>query len=131
MRSFLHLASFAVAAVGGIVWLSSSAVGCGGSDGEFAPALEDGSVDGGSDVPDDPDPVCGNKLVERQVREEPFRRAALVIDGLRRGSIQHRVAVKQRHLDEHRPRLLRPALAHGAKNALGLAAAQISGHPDG
>jgi hypothetical protein len=32
--------------------------------------------------------------------------------------------------DESRPRLLRPALAHGAEDSLILAAAQVSGHPD-
>ena len=68
--------------------------------------------------------------LRRSGHEQPLGRAALVIDGLRRGRIQHGVAVEQRHLDEHRPRLLRPALAHGAEDALGLAAAQIGGHPD-
>ena len=62
--------------------------------------------------------------------EQPLGRPAIVIDGLRRRCIQHGVAVEQRHLDEHRPRLLRPALAHGAEYSLGLAAAQIGGHPD-
>ncbi len=67
MRSFLHLSSFAVVAVGGIVWLSSSTAGCGGSDGAIAPPeMSDASVggDGGTDT-DDPDPVCGNKIKER------------------------------------------------------------------
>ena len=68
--------------------------------------------------------------LQRSGHEQALGRAALVIDGLRRRCIQHGVAVEQRHLDEHRPRLLRPALAHGAEYSLGLAAAQIGGHPD-
>ena len=63
-------------------------------------------------------------------REHPLDRPAVVIGGLRRRRVQHRVAVEQRQLDEHRPRLLRAAPAHGAEHAFGLAAAQVSRDPD-
>ena len=56
-------------------------------------------------------------------------RPAVVIGGLRRRRVEHRVAVKQRDLDEHRTRLFRAAPTHGAEYALGLAAAQIGRHP--
>ena len=69
--------------------------------------------------------------LRRRRREHALDRPAVVIDGLRRRRVQHGVAVEQRHLDEHRARLLRAAPAHGAEHAFGLAAAQIGGHPDG
>ena len=69
--------------------------------------------------------------LRRGWREQALDRPAVVIDGLRRGRVQHRVAVEQRHLDEHRACLLRAAPAHGAEDALGLAAAQIGRHPYG
>ena len=59
------------------------------------------------------------------------RPAGFVIGGLRRRRVEHRVAVEQRDLDEHRAGLLRAAPAHRAEHALGLAAAQIGRHPDG
>src|ERR1700753_802654 len=71
----------------------------------------------------------GDRL-RRGCNEQPLDRTALVIDRLRRRGIQHGVAVEQRDLDEHRAGLLRATLAHGTKDALGLAAAQIGGDPD-
>jgi hypothetical protein len=67
---------------------------------------------------------------QRSRREQALGRPALVIDGLRCGPVQHGVAVEMSHLDEHRASLFRATPAHGAKNSLGLAAAQITGHPD-
>src|SRR4051794_17036282 len=62
-------------------------------------------------------------------RKKALARPALVIDRLRRGRVQHGIAVERRHLDEHRARLLRAALAHGAEDSLGLATTQIRRYP--
>ena len=64
-------------------------------------------------------------------RKESLDRPALVIDGLRRRRVEHGIAIERGDLDEYRTRLLRAAPAHRAENSLGLAAAQIGGHPDG
>ncbi len=63
-------------------------------------------------------------------REEALDRPAVVIDRLRRRDVEHGIAVEQRDLDEDRAGLFRAAPAHGAEYAFGLAAAQVSGHPD-
>ena len=62
--------------------------------------------------------------------QTPLDRPAVVIGGLRRRSIQHRVAVEQRELDEHSAGLFRAAPPHRAEHALGLAAPQIGRDPD-
>jgi hypothetical protein len=66
----------------------------------------------------------------RDRHEEAIDRAAVVIDGLWRRRVQHRIAVEQRHLHEYRPRLLGTATAHRPEHALGLAPAQVGGNPD-
>ena len=67
--------------------------------------------------------------LQRGRSKQPLRGTALVIDGLWRGRVQHRIAIERRHLDEHRARLFRAAPAHRAEYAFGLAAAQVSRHP--
>src|SRR5271169_5956991 len=61
--------------------------------------------------------------------EKTLDRPAVVIDGLRRRHEQHGIAIEQRHLDEHGTSFIRAAPTYGAKDAGGLAAAQISRHP--
>src|SRR5690242_5389909 len=71
----------------------------------------------------------GQRLL-RDGREEPFNRPAVVIDRLRRRSIEHGAAVHGRDLDEDGTSLLGAAPAYRAEHAGGLAAAQIGRHPN-
>ena len=68
--------------------------------------------------------------LRRSRREQALGRAALVIDGLRRGRIQHGVAVEQRHLDEHRPASSAPRLRTAPNTPSVWQRRRISGHPD-
>src|SRR5216683_4276707 len=66
----------------------------------------------------------------RRRRKNALDRPAVVIDRLRCRHVQHGIAVEQRHLDEHRAGFFGAAPAYRAEYSLGLAAAQISRHPN-
>lgn len=75
------------------------------------------------------DRLLGDGLGGRR-RKHTFNGPAVVVYGLRRGGVKHRIAVEQRQLDENGACLVRSTAAHRPVNTLALATAQIGGNPN-
>lgn len=75
------------------------------------------------------DRLLGDRLNRRR-REHTLHGPAVVVYGLRRGGVKHRIAVEQRQLDENGTCLIRSTAAHRPENALALATAQIGSDPN-
>ncbi len=74
------------------------------------------------------DRLLGDRLGRRR-RKHTLNGPTVVVYGLRRGGVKHRIAVEQRQLDENGARLIRATAAHRPENALALATAQIGSDP--